>query len=298
MEVLVRQTSFNVEEQKNHQFSLTAERTTVKGLHKVLLDVHQVHRGNRRPRCLERSEKKPSIMTEPLHRENNSGIRCRIGSEDPRRGPLEATRVGPNKTGSPRHTHRKREPAAGTTQCLSVLSLVAISGSLPQQARRWQPQGQSGVQSCLREGPTSPCQTTDHLYWKKSPVRRCRERRETCSTETPAGNHMLEEKEKEIEAHTLQRRKQRPQAETVRTSSDITHGLNILRSESGSISHKSGYQAGVKQLVITRPARVMSGDFVSPCGEFTKSKDQEDAQLVRRIEPNSTTHIVSACVRI
>ena len=40
---------------------------------------------------------------------------------------------------------------------------------------------------------------------------------------------------------------------------------------------------------LTEPAReIKKRTLVTPCGEFTKSWEEEDAQLAQRVEPNST----------
>ena len=43
---------------------------------------------------------------------------------------------------------------------------------------------------------------------------------------------------------------------------------------------------------MTKQAKDMNGHFTTPCEEFTKSQDQEDAQLIQRIEPNSTIGLI------
>ena len=56
------------------------------------------------------------------------------------------------------------------------------------------------------------------------------------------------------------------------------------------VSHHAGYQVPIKngQIKIRNPARDMANKKVAPCGEFTKSTDFEDAQLIQIIQPNST----------
>ena len=82
-----------------------------------------------------------------------------------------------------------------------------------------------------------------------------------------------------------------PEETQWKTPRDVTDGLKILRLNIRPIYQKTDYQVPVEsgQCLITKPARNTANKLVTPCGEFTESKGNEDAQLIRRIEPNSTT---------
>ena len=72
-------------------------------------------------------------------------------------------------------------------------------------------------------------------------------------------------------------------------SSDISHGYEILRIYVERIYHRKGYQVPPEngQNMLRKQACDMTGEFVTPCGELTTSKDREDAQFVQRIDPNT-----------
>ena len=81
------------------------------------------------------------------------------------------------------------------------------------------------------------------------------------------------------------------------SSNTTSHGSKILRINIESNSHKTSHQVPLEngQFMKTKPASVMTGDFATPCGEFTKSKNQEDAQLIRTEPKSSIGPILSVC---
>ena len=73
---------------------------------------------------------------------------------------------------------------------------------------------------------------------------------------------------------------------------DVEQVLESLRVNNERISRKAGYPfpLEIAQLnFLTEPARqIKKRTLVTPCGEFTNSKEQAGVQLAQRVEPNST----------
>ena len=81
---------------------------------------------------------------------------------------------------------------------------------------------------------------------------------------------------------------------SVLTEQDVSDGLHILRSIIERMSQEAGYEVPVENghFMMTKPARDMLNKLVTPCGECTKSKDHEDAQLIHSIPLNSTIGLI------
>ena len=111
---------------------------------------------------------------------------------------------------------------------------------------------------------------------------------------------MPKEKERKLD-HFSQRLNERPQEGTnpVPLSSDVTHGLESLRTDIARIFQRAGCQVPLinGQFMLTKPGRGLTGDFVTPCGEFKKSK-VKFKELIRAQQPGPCCQCVRSNVQL